>query len=699
MLHLSSHRIAFTTLVGCSLISFSACDPIARKEPTQERPRSASSPAPKATLSGSSPVAPPNSQQPIPFVENGEAVGVFILSANASPSLRAQADYFAQMIERSTGVAIPIISQAEADALPSAVSRVYIGPSPEATAAGVIQSALPAEGYRILTKGNAVYILGTDATAPAESPDPISRPTRWAINDLLERTIGVRWLWPGDLGTYVPKQASFSIPPIDRTYQPVLLQRRVRIPTATPYLIASNTEQENQRLTRESIDWAENHQSGSRGRISFGHAFGKWWERYGETNPDLFAQPPPGITNPPYDMPKRIKLRLANPAVIEQIAKEYEAVGKPEYYNVCPNDGSGFDLSPETRAWDIPRNLNPDDIWNSRADLTPRFVMFWNRLHERLQQINPDVKLTTYAYYSYKKPPPEERPLVAKTIIGLVCGYRDFALWEGWANQPGTRGIYLRPNWGHLAANAPYLPLKDMEKFMNFGWEKKMMGFDLDSIMGYWATQGLNYYLWARMMSQPGLTTEQLLDEYTSAFGNGAPKIRAYFDYWQARTDEFDYPEVYSDSNTTTENGRYAQLIREGKTKLNFILGPRWAMPYLYTDDVLQPAYRLLDEASAMIGETDREARDRVEFLRAGLDELVATRDVIALGREIKKESASPEELRGLQQKVADLDRLREKLTPSHAIWGGAVRRNEIRYRMFYRPEALGLPSLNLDGM
>jgi len=385
--------------------------------------------------------------------------------------------------------------------------------------------------------------------------------------------------------------------------------------------------------------------------------------------------------------------------VRDQIAKEYQEAGAPEYWNVCPNDGGGFDLSEATRAWDIPANQPLEAIWKAKANLTARYVMFWNLLHEKLKAINPDVKLATYAYGTYKTPPPAERPLKARAALGIVCGFYDYDLWKGWAAQEGTQEIFLRPNWGHIGANAPYLPLKGMAEFLKFAWENKMRGFDLDSLVGFWSTQGTSYYLWARLATRPDLTAEQILDEYTSAFGQGAGKIHDYFDYWQKLTKEYAYPESYASAGGAgEERSKFAQLVKEGKTEVNFVRGPRYALPYLYTDDVLAPAYRLLDEADAAIGDSDPEATERVAFLRDGLKELAATRDVIALARSIKRSSPKAM-LEEFYRKSSDLEKLREELAPRHVIWGYKITSYEDRYRVPMRPRNMQLPELNMEGL
>lgn len=627
----------------------------------------------------------------IPLVQDGRAVSAIVLPEKCPEYLREIAEYFTGIVERSTGAAIPVISESGESALEPGVTRLFLGDTKHAAEAGLSSKALPEEGYRLLVHPGEIFILGRDERQK-KGADAHSRPTQWALNRLLEEGLHVRWLWPGRLGTHVPTARSFTAAEADVTCQPSLSIRRLRLNpgvwplSADPVLDAT--------LRKEAAEWAENHQSGRREGPVFGHAFEHWWKKYGRDHPDYFAETPTDESQPSAD---RVKLRLANPVVLDRIAEEYKAAGAPRYWNVCPNDGYGFDLSAKTRAWDIPPDLDPQKIWKGTANLTPRFVKFWNLLSGRLQQINPDVILCTYAYASYRNPPPPERPLTAPSALMVVCGYHDFQMWKEWSNQPGVRSVFLRPNWGHLAAHAPHLPLRETHQFLEFCWKNKMEGFDNDALIGFWATQGSLYYLWARMMTRPDLSLDAILNEYTSAFGVAAPLIRQYLDYWQKVTWEIAIVDPYAYETSSSAKGRFAELLKEGKTETNFVRGSRRALPYLYGDDVIEPAEALLDQALAKLGGKDTEARDRVLFLKSGLDELRMSRDLHALAAKINKRS--PEDLQKLQEASDAVVRFREQLAPTHAVWGNRATSYEDHYKVQVRPANIAAPPPRLDGM
>jgi hypothetical protein len=630
------------------------------------------------------------------LVQDGEPRGVVVVAAEAPPLYHRLAAYFVDTVERSTGARLPVVTEEEEAALPGTTPRLHLGPAEAARKAGVRGDELPEENCRILTDGHAVFIWGNDALDGA-SPQEATRwrrtveaePTRWGINRLLEEQLGVRWLWPGPLGTYVPRHPGLRIPPTDLSFQPKLEVRRFGLGVPGQRLEFGDDAGLKQTFV-EASEWLANHQGnyrGERARISVNHAFNDWWTRFGKKHPEWFVPPLPG--QPFSAKSQHRKLRFTNPEVIEQIAREYEQAGAPKYWTVSENDGGGFDVSDEARALDLPANQPIEDIWNTRGNLTARYVTFWNRIHERLRRINPEVTLVALAYSCYNTPPPPERPVTANMVIGMVCSYRSQENWQKWREAINGGSMVLRPNWGWIGGNAPHLPLDQLHSFLQFASENGMVGFHMDSILGYWGTQAPNYYLMARTVARPELDKETILDEFTSAFGAASGKIREYLDHWQALADRYGY----TVSRDVVPDGEFNQLFAAGKIDENWFRGPREAMVYLYNDEALAPGWRLLDEADALLGEKDSEARQRVQFLRDGLAEMKATRDLMALGQKVRDDPTA-DNVKQLAQGARELDALRKKISPSHAIWGENVTMLENRRLLPIRPENMKLPEI-----
>lgn len=626
-------------------------------------------------------------EEGVALVRHGKAVGAVVIPETPTPEVERAVEAFVQTVARATGATLPVIRGEAAAALPQERPRLYIGALPQMKEAGIDESALQPESYRFVAQGQSAYLLGKQPPETDQTRDTIaSAPTQWGLNRVLENEIGVRWLWPGELGTFVPKKEDLIIPPADITYQPKLMIRKLRFGSMKH--LPGN-------LAAEGYAWARNHQLGRREGYFFKEPFISWWEKYSAEHLDLFAELPPERKQP-YPNSQRVKLRLANPKVLDFIVKEYKEAGAPEYWSICPNDGSGFDISEITRAWDIPQDQDISDIAYARgANLTARYVRFWNLAYERLKEVNPKVILSTYAYSNYRYPPPKERPLTAKAIVSIVDNIDAFDAWKGWSQY--AHGMHLRPNWWHQGADAPYIPYEKTAKYIKFASENGMMGFDMDTLFGYWGTQGFNYYLLTRLLTRPELSVEELKGEYTSAFGAGAGKISEYLTYWNNYSNEVNSP-INAGGAIRNVPSKYDDLVRAGKIPLSILTGAKYALPYLYTDDVLKPAYALLDQAAEAIGDSDREALLRVEFLRKGLHQLEATRDQIALGQRLK-EKPTQEDFARFRKGAKELDTLREQLTSDHVVWNISQRNNENHRGVRIRPENFQAGEINLDGL
>lgn len=608
------------------------------------------------------------------LVQDGKANAVVVIPDNAKPEIQEAVESFVEVVRKSTSAQIRIVKESEVS--DSDENRLYVGDTKRAASEGISSKQLEEEAFRIVAREREVFVVGRDVIFDASPTrlNPNSTATRWALNDILDRHVGVRWLWPGELGTHIPTKNTIVIPLMDVTGQPTLIQRKQRVSLQRPenaewpiVLTAKQME----KLSKEAVEWLENNQMGERRpKLRYGHAFRDWWDKYSADHPDYFAQSPPGAKQP---RSQRMKLRLANPEVIEQIAKEYTERGAPDYYNICPNDGFGFDVSEETRAWDIPADQDIQAIWSSEANLTARYVKFWNLVYERLSKINPKVTLLSYAYSAYRFPPPPERPLQAKMILGLVDSYTNFDSWKAWADT-GSK-LILRPNWWFIGMNAPHIPLAQVDKYLRFCLENNMIAADFDSNMGFWATQGLNYYLTARVFARPDLSKEDIIHEYASAFGAGAPKIEEYIAFWEDLTLRAAYSVPLGGDVAKEDASLFQQIVRKHGISPNAMIGSFEIMPYLYTDEVLEKAGGFLDEAERLAGGGDSaQIQQRINFLRGGLAELKAVRDImetiLKLRQQGKASDAGQNADKQLRMQRENLYRLRQELTPTHAVWG-----------------------------
>jgi hypothetical protein len=617
----------------------------------------------------------------VALVRNGQALALIVIPDGARPFERVAAEDFAAMLSRASGAALEIVRESSVSA--DGRARVYVGDTRRAERRGMTSERLQPEQFRVFAGENEVILTGA-LSQGVRGELPASQPLSWAVGEVLERDLGVRWLWPGRVGTYVPERASVSIAPSDLTLQPRLEFRQFRnqhIRKLDRTLRMSRDGRPHvdtppdlyTRLSAEMDDWLRFHRVGTRSDFRFGHAFTGWWNKYSAMHPDLFAEPPAGAAQP-YPAADRVKLRLANPKVLDFILQEWRAAGRPFFWNVCPNDGSGFDTSPETMAWDHPPGQPPTDVWNGPSQLTARYVHFWNRLIRAMRTERPDAELCTYAYSRYADPPPEGLRLEQGIVIGIVPTYDEefYVQWDGW-NRAGATRMVLRPNWLNHGANAPYLPLQEMAAAIRHAVDHGMAGALMSGAHGAWGTTGLESYMVMRLMARPELELKTIVDEYCSAFGEAEPLVRTYFDYWMQFSSEAAYPFPRGGDWRRGRGGRYEQAVRENDLTFHITNRGKWhVMPYLYPDEVLGPAFALLDRAAQAVAGAGGDAALRVQFLRDGLEDFRLTRDAVAAGLEAGRNPNAESRARH-EQAYRELRAWRAKVSPTHAVWGDSL--------------------------
>lgn len=161
--------------------------------------------------------------------------------------------------------------------------------------------------------------------------------------------------------------------------------------------------------------------------------------------------------------------------------------------------------------------------------------------------------------------------------------------------------------------------------------DHRATGIGLAHFMNYWPTQGPLYYVLTQLTWNPNQDYQAILDDYYQrGFGPGSKAVKSY----------------WSRMESTRNKLRDDQL-------------PWTRFPQVYDAKFFQQAAALLDEADRLLASEPEIYRQRVAFVRGGLD---FTRKIIAL-RELKnryvqggsKDTAMADQLR---IGIAELERL-----------------------------------------
>lgn len=470
---------------------------------------------------------------------------------------------------------------------------------------------LPHNGFVLRTVDEALYLVGRDEDG---SPlrDDNDAGTLFAVYEWLDRQVGVRWLWPGELGTYVPVHETLSSGDWDLVGAPPFVHTRWRLGlfgrAFNQPAVGGFTEAQRSAMVDAVHRWYRRCRFARGLSFEYGHGFEDYWERFGETHPEYFNLLPDGTRRPAHPkypgVGRLVSMCVSNRDFQRQVIADWLEERTPErpWINGCENDTPGLCVCENCRAWD---GSDPE----SRSD---RYAHFWLELQRLGEQYDPQATVIGYAYANYRKPP-ERTKLNERIVVGIVPGFmypygaeqsREFrAQWQGWHDAGAS--LYLRPNYMLSGHNQPTIFTRVLAADFSWAAQRGLIATDFDSLLGMWATHGPNIYLLTRLQWHPDWPHDRILDEYYEAFGPAAEQVRAYWEYWERISDERGklVPELAAEWEVPSS---WADFVR--------ICG------FVFTAEHYAQAARLLAAArEAAAG--DERALARLEFLAAGLED------------------------------------------------------------------------------
>lgn len=542
------------------------------------------------------------------LVRQGEPAAVIVLPDEPLPEERRAAEIITAHIEAMAGAAPPVISAGELG--PEETRRPFwVGIGARLAAAGA--PAPPGqppgeEGILIWTTDEHAMLAGTDASG-----------LRHGIYRFLE-ALGIRYLWPGESGKVIPKKTTVAAPLGLVSESPPLARRNIRgIATDAQRQVGPRgllglgmldmDAESFLALRRDAAatalpddGWAAWHGLGARRQFYYGHSFGDYWERFGQTHPQWFALQP-NHSRSQDNVPTRPRLCKSNPELIQQaIADRLRILREnPERGGVSVglNDGGANNWcmcescrrldpvdAPKIEMLDFTAGRRPFEY----VSLTDRVLWFSNQVAEGVGEEFPDRDLGFYAYSHYREPPVRETPHPNLLIVYVGDDKEDFTAWSRFGNA-----MFYRPNT--LLANRRVLVPQEwgahLADFLRFAHGNGVVGTDYDSCKNHWALEGLTYYLLARAHWNPGeFDADAAIRDYCrTGFGPAAEPVEAYF----RRLAEI--------SRVARESDTDARVLHDAET----IAGLR---------EFLSQAGERAEQAGC------EETAGRVAFLRAGLE-------------------------------------------------------------------------------
>lgn len=554
----------------------------------------------------------------------------------------------------------------------------YVGATEAAKKAGIPVWKLADEERVVRTFGGDLYLLGGDAPihkAGVLSPwSPSARGTLYAVYDFLENEMGVRWLWPGPTGEFVPKADTIAVGAIDRSgREPLVMRFWHGLGGADEKQMYGWTDvAARRRFHEEQSKFMLRHRCGQRINMSSGHAFGKFVERFFDTHPEYFQLKPDGTRGPwhPGKAGWNCSMCVSNPDLPKIVVRDWyekyaKAAGKGRFplqpiVNACENDTPGACRCANCRAWDGPDpRFKQNAYWNGSRDSDPemssslgiygrladmnrwgesatkpptpysanvadRYAKLYNAVLAEARKKVPEARVVAYAYQNYLEGPIETKvdpAVIIDYVPRMYLPYdkdeSDFLRlgWENW-RRAGVKDLIFRPNFTHAFGGFPVDQARQYCEDIAWCADRGLYGITLDSVQGAYSADAMHNYAITRSFRDPKRGYAKARADMVSAFGGARAEIDRYFDFIENHSKAW--------THESFEAIRRANPIKGGIFGGGFhrqanILGE------FYSDAFFTDAYRLLDDAKNAAG-GDAEVLARIDFLRKGIVNTELTR-------------------------------------------------------------------------
>ncbi|MBO5791183.1 MAG: DUF4838 domain-containing protein [Lentisphaeria bacterium] len=528
----------FLCLLAAGAVTLSAAAPAGRFEPRPQAPR----------------YCKVDKKKSLVLFENGKANFQIVYGKSRWALLGAVE--LANTLSRSLGVKV----WASATKKPNRPA-IIVGDIDAARKAGFDPEKMEWGAFRIKSAGNDIIIAGRDDGTYSEG-------TLYGVYDFLERFAGVRFYFPGEIGTITPKIKKWVVPAIDISDRPDMQTRTMYSVDPFPknfhgggpvrwYDTATQKDGAASAIRYYRIQRRSPFQS------CHGLAHLALTERFAKTNPDYFALNQRGtreIGLHPANSGKFGHVCYSSEGLKKELILDAKAIqtgkdgrsrnafrnGRPAwpngdqtygFFNVMPNDSAYYCQCEKCKPafaelkWNKKNSLAASNLtWKFMADIA-------NALKK--DKVPGYVLTMSYAHYA---PVPEieipDNMLVMLALTGPWSDYTPHAKKEqmtrlkAWRKKLGARPYV----WNYATKFSARIQLVPNCTPRAFGRYYKEVGDDifgafLECETDYWIFGFMNYYIFGRMMWDKKADADAILAEhYKLMYGAGAPEMTRFFD-------------------------------------------------------------------------------------------------------------------------------------------------------------------------
>jgi hypothetical protein len=482
-----------------------------------------------------------------------------VISPDASPVVRFAASEATNFLSRTFSAAIPLTGTPS-----KGKAHLFLGTNSWSEAAGVSVSGIATDGFVIVSKGDDVFIAGED-DLKINPEDRINRAwwgshlydhgTINGVYAFLENVAGVRFYFPGDLGTCIEKKKELTIPEGKSVCEPALTIRRWSYYSDGEWPEGDDPNRKMHPM--KALNILRNRVSTKNYYCCHGLNGFRYVERFGETHPEYFALNKKGERMIYGKGWERGHLCLSS-GIREEIFKDCLSFLKGEDASVrgipSLHKKNAFGWNINTSEVNI--DLMPQDghgacycdnckkLLRQDGRDCPATELVWGLLAEvaaRLKKEGYEPTFTMMSYADYADLPDLALPTNIKVMVAKTGPWRntvennvkdDAGFYAKWERRLGEKTwIWTYPLRGEtLNYDVPGWAPRAWGKYYK-GVAPRIFGFFAQSETDRCIDNLLSYYVFSRIGWNPNVDVDGLIDEfYERMFASAAGEMRKALD-------------------------------------------------------------------------------------------------------------------------------------------------------------------------
>ena len=472
-----------------------------------------------------------------------------VVSRDAVPNAVFAAEELSSFLSQSLGAKIPVAHDPKAGA-----ANIFVGRSVCSDEQGLDPAAHPWDSFLMRATDGNIYLLGVDDPGNGIAAQLKSggyqhqHASLFAVYAFLEEFAGVRFYFPGELGTIVPRREEIEVPALDRVVTPNFLVREWYIGNKAYWFGKDRNDAEGRRM--KALAWLRL-RMGSR-RIPLCHGSNQFCyvSRFGKTHPEYFSLKTNGSRHNDPNAMFPGHLCWSSP-VVDEIYEDVKAAfsGEKPAARGIPLARWGVNVDLKNKIADImPQDGMPKCVCEKcRAARERGENVVWlatAKIAQRLQDEGVGGSVAQMAYGDAKKPPAFDLPTniyIQVAVHGPWSTGRDGQIAReekivgDWCRKLGHK-VWLwtyaakHPSVGPDFDGVPQLSMHAWGSYYK-RFSDKIFGCFAESESDRFSFNYLNYYVYSRVCWDAGTDVDAVLDEhYRLMFGSAADDMKALYE-------------------------------------------------------------------------------------------------------------------------------------------------------------------------